>query len=334
MPLTILPYRPLTLMRRRAAGTRDRSGSIVVALVNNMPDTALEATAAQFASLLEAAASDLPIALRPTYLPEVPRGPQTQAYLERDYWPIDEALEPPVDALIVTGLEPKAQRLTDEPYWRRITRLVDWAEDHARSSIWSCLAAHAAVLHADGIERRRLESKRFGVFEHPWGEPHRLTQAVPAPLETPHSRWNDLPLEALRAAGYRIVSASAQTGANVFVKESRCLHVFFQGHPEYEETTLLKEFRRDVNRFLRGEQSRYPDTPSGYFPPSATGALEAFRDRAIRKPTPELIQDFPTEIASAGLPFRWNAAAVTIYRNWLDLIAAGRPRSASTVVRV
>jgi homoserine O-succinyltransferase/O-acetyltransferase len=335
MPLTISSRRPVTPSRHRPAGSQGAADSIVVALVNNMPDPALEATATQFASLLEAAAGPRSVALRLTYLPEVPRGAPVKAYLERNYWPIDEALGTPVDALIVTGLEPKAQRLTDEPYWPRLARLVEWAERHARSCIWSCLAAHAAALHADRIERQRLDCKRFGVFDHPWVEPHELTRAVRAPLATPHSRWNDLPVDSLRAAGYRILSASPQTGADVFVKETRCLHVFFQGHPEYEATTLLKEFRRDAGRFLRGEQSRYPDPPSGYFAPAALEALEAFRERATREAAPDLIQDFPTQAAAAGLRLRWQAPAATIYRNWIDLLAASRSEpNASAPVKV
>ena len=46
-----------------------------------------------------------------------------------------------------------------------MSKLVDWAKDHTASTIWSCLAAHAAVLHSDGIERRALEHKLFGVFD-------------------------------------------------------------------------------------------------------------------------------------------------------------------------
>ena len=44
----------------------------------------------------------------------------------------------------------------------------------------------------------------------------------------------------------------------MFVKQTRSLFIFFQGHPEYEETTLLREYRRDVGRFLRGQQPHYP----------------------------------------------------------------------------
>src|SRR2546430_13670792 len=42
-------------------------------------------------------------------------------------------------------------------------------------------------------------------------------------------------------------------------------HLFLQGHPEYERTTLFKEYRRDVGRFLSGEQSSYPPLPCRYF---------------------------------------------------------------------
>jgi homoserine O-succinyltransferase/O-acetyltransferase len=335
MPLTLLPNRSVTPLVRRRGPPRGASEAIVVVLVNDMPDSALDATAAQFSRLLRAAAGPHSVALRLSYLPDVPRNPEAMRHLERDYWPLAEVLEQPLDALIVTGLEPKAARLTDEPYWRRLAELVDWAHAHARSSIWSCLAAHAAVLRMDGIERHRLERKRFGVFEHPWVEPHPLMQGVEVPLATPHSRWNDLPVDALRASGYTILSSSPETGADIFVRERRGLHVFFQGHPEYEATTLLKEFRRDVGRYLRGEQSRCPQLPEGYFCASATAALRRFLERVDEAPSADLAQKFPIEAASAGLRAPWAPAAKTIYRNWLEwLAAARRAKSAPAAIGV
>ena len=61
-----------------------------------------------------------------------------------------------LDGLIVTGTEPKSKNLDDEPYWAALPQVIDWAREHTHSTIWSCLAAHAAVLHTDGIERRPL----------------------------------------------------------------------------------------------------------------------------------------------------------------------------------
>ena len=41
-------------------------------------------------------------------------------------------------------------------------------------------------------------------------------------------------------------------------KKKRSLFVHFQGHPEYGAQTLLKEYRRDIKRFLRAERETIP----------------------------------------------------------------------------
>jgi homoserine O-succinyltransferase/O-acetyltransferase len=321
MPLTIQPH---CCSPRDHACKRGTADQIVVALVNNMPDSALQSTAAQFTTLLRAAAGHLPVQLRFCYLPEVARGPEALGHLEGTYWHIDEILQTSIDAVIVTGLEPKAPRLPDEPYWPRLAELLAWSERHTVSSIWSCLAAHAAVQLLDGIERRRLAEKRFGVYEHAVIPGHPMTNGVPAPLVTPHSRWNELPVDLLRGAGYTIVSSSPETGADLFVKRARSLLVFLQGHPEYGESTLLREYRRDVGRFLRGEQQSYPTLPRGYFSPEDASRLAAFRERALAAPSPALMDTFPIDARSGSLQSTWSASAVRIYRNWLSLIAAAK----------
>lgn len=304
---------------------REEDDSLVIGLVNNMPEAALEATEVQFASLLRAAAGPLSIRLRFASLPEVPRG---RTGLDRvsgaAYWPIDELLRQRLDALIVTGAEPCAPRLSDEPYWERLGELLRWAEANTTSSIWSCLAAHAAVERLDGIQRRRLERKRSGVFAHAILRGHALLRGVSAPLNTPHSRWNELPVDALRDAGYAIAAYSAATGADMFTRRGRSLLVFFQGHPEYEEATLLKEYRRDVGRFLRGQQAHYPTLPEGYFSPEAIALLTAFEARAVAAPSAELIASFPATNITASLKNTWDTGATAIYRNWLALLAAAR----------
>jgi homoserine O-succinyltransferase len=307
----------------RAATVRN---GLVIGLVNNMPDTALEATEAQFARLLSEASGTLPVELRVAYLPEVPRGPGALEFITRNYWHIEQITAAPVDALIVTGLEPKAAWLVDEPYWRRLEDLLAWAQAHTASSIWSCLAAHAAVQQLDGILRRRLDQKRFGVFEHSLLEGHPLLAGVAAPLALPHSRWNELRVEELRAAGYTVLSWAPETGADMFLKQTRSLLVFLQGHPEYEPTALLKEYRRDVGRFLRGQQSHYPTQPEGYFSAAAASQLDAFEQQARAQRTEETLANFPTLAPDAYKGDRWGAAAAQLYRNWLTHVAASRAK--------
>lgn len=316
---------PLTIEDRGARRRRD--GALRVALINNMPDTALEATESQFGSLLAAAAGTLPVRLRHYWLPEVPRGAPALERIGRSYFPLEELLAEPPDALIVTGMEPRAPSLEEEPYWPRMVRLLEWAEAHTASSIWSCLAAHAAAQALAGVRRRRLGEKCFGVFRHDLLASHALLREVAPPLPTPHSRWNELPVEQLQAAGFEVLSASGGTGADLFVRTGRSLLVCFQGHPEYQDVTLLKEYRRDVGRFLRGEQPAWPSLPHGYFSEPGLAELARYRRAAEAARDPARFADFPLQALAAGLSAPWRPAATAIYRNWLAHIAAVRGRS-------
>jgi hypothetical protein len=113
MPLEIESARSRAALQRGAKRPRAQR-VVVVGLVNNMPDTALEATEAQFARVLSAAADTVPVRLRFYFLPEVPRGPAGLAHVKGDrYWSIDELHREPPDALIVTGTEPVAPLLCD-----------------------------------------------------------------------------------------------------------------------------------------------------------------------------------------------------------------------------
>jgi homoserine O-succinyltransferase/O-acetyltransferase len=294
---------------------------ITLGLINNMPDAALEATERQFSDLLRAAAGSRRVRLLFSHLPEIRRGPAAADRLAAHYWPLERLLELAPDALIVTGAEPGTGPLTEEPCWKRLVQLVDWTQEHTTSSIWSCLAAHAAVLRLDGIQRRRLARKCFGVFAHQVLRGHPLTSGLQAPLLTPHSRWNELPVAALRGAGYALLSGSADIGADAFAKKSgSSLFVFFQGHPEYEDTSLLKEYRRDVQRFARGEQAHYPHPPHGYFSAGCAPLLEALRAQLLARPAPDVA--VPEESLARGIVNGWRGGAVQIYRNWLALLAA------------
>ncbi|MBV8143360.1 MAG: homoserine O-succinyltransferase [Gammaproteobacteria bacterium] len=323
MPLDLEP-RPAPSGAHRTRQRAPAAGAIVIGLVNNMPDGALQATETQFGGLLQEASGAHAVRLRLTSLPGLPRSAEASAYIERAYWPLAQLLDGPLDALIVTGTEPRAPVLREEPYWQSFVQLLDFARARTAASVWSCLAAHAAVLSMDGIERQRLAAKRSGVYAHSILEGHPLLAGVSAPLPMPHSRWNELAPPALRAAGYQVLSWSEETGADAFVRAERSLLLFFQGHPEYEDVTLLKEYRRDVGRYLAGQQAHYPTLPHGYLSIEATRLLEAFRQEAGGRRDAALLESFPFAIIAAGLRNSWRTPAVAIYRNWLAFIRASR----------
>ena len=138
---------------------------VTVGLINNMPDAALEQTERQFIGLLKAAAGERRIRVKLFYVPEIARAGAARERVQLQYAPIEELWDSRLDGLIVTGNEPRTPDLRAEPYWRTLAKIVDWAETNTRSTIWSCLAAHAAVLHTDGITRHPLADKCFGVFD-------------------------------------------------------------------------------------------------------------------------------------------------------------------------
>jgi homoserine O-succinyltransferase len=314
--------------RKTAATELSLSASsecIRVGLVNNMPDAALEDTEAQFYELLDCAAGETPVHLQLFSLPNVPRSEKGLDHLKKFYSSTEQLLNSQIDAIIVTGTEPRQPDLRNEPYWPALTELLDWAAENTHSTILSCLAAHAGVLHSDGIERQPFAEKRFGVFEFVEPAEHELTNETPDRVRFPHSRWNDLPAQALRSCGYTVLTESAEAGVDSFIKnKGKSLFVHFQGHPEYGAQTLMKEYRRDVRRFLRGERETYPNLPCGYFGEPAVRGLKEFRESVQMDRREGLMSDFPETLALDGLAKTWHSSATVIYGNWLRLVASAK----------
>jgi homoserine O-succinyltransferase len=305
-------------------------GSIRIGLINNMPDAAFKATERQFVSLLDAASESIEIQLWLYTLPSIPR---TESIVRRaashyssveTLWNTGHGGLDGLDGLIVTGKDPVTADLRDEPCWEMMSQVIAWASENTHSTVWSCLAAHAAVLHTDGIRRRRSGDKQFGVFECARVCEHPVLDGAPLRFNTPHSRWNGVGTEELEARGYRVLARTADAGADAgvdtFVKEGKSLFVFFQGHPEYESDTLLREYRRDVERYLRGETSAHPGIPRGYFDSVTERALAALRENAMSGADGELRAHLATTLKTSAIENTWSGTAARIYRNWLEQI--------------
>jgi homoserine O-succinyltransferase/O-acetyltransferase len=302
-----------------------RASCISVALINNMPDPAFEQTESQFFDLLAAAAGDAPVFVKLYSLPGIPRGEKARKHFQGLYSTIDELWHNRFDGAIVTGTEPHEADLRSEPYWHALTEVLDWASENTTSTILSCLAAHASVLHSDGIHRHFMRGKRVGLFEVRRVGDHALMNGVPRIVRFPHSRWNEVREGELRSSGYMVVTKSTQAGVDSFVKRNgKSLFVHFQGHPEYGADTLLKEYRRDVRRFLRREREHYPTMPCAYFNAAAAKLLTEFRDKAIRDHREDLLEVFPGALVTATLERTWDVAASGVYRNWLSYVSARR----------
>jgi len=278
---------------------------LTIGLVNNMPPAAVRSTERQFCDILSVAAQDIPFRIK--WFRLAGARPANYGRLE-DLWDSD------LDGLIVTGAEPRAAALPDEPLWQPLTAVVDWAAQHTASVIWSCLAAHAAVLHLDGIERRPRQEKIFGIFKSVKTEEHAILANMQPAWRVPHSRWNDLPEGYLAARGYSVLAKSEDAGVDLFIKHvERSLFVFIQTHPEYDVGALMREYRRDVGRFHIGQQVSYPKIPSNYFGNEIDAALR----QLSHGPATHQHADELDILDRAEMPNGWSPMATQLYRNWL-----------------
>jgi homoserine O-succinyltransferase/O-acetyltransferase len=338
MPLIIegsqVPPRWAERKSCRLVGSGDSYGAgpecVRIAFLNNMPDAALEDTEIQFFELLDAASGEIPVRVKLHSLSGVPRGERGEQHLNSFYFSTDDLLNSQFDAVIMTGTEPRQADLRNEPYWNALTSVLDWAEDNTVSTILSCLAAHAGVLHSDGINRHPLSDKQFGVFDFTRAANHELTAGYGERVRFPHSRWNEVRADELTARGYLVLTQSAEGGVDSFVsKKKRSLFLHFQGHPEYGAQTLLKEYRRDIKRFLRAERETYPSMPKGYFDATAASLLTEFRDVALSDRREELVEGFPEAALVGSLKSTWRSSAMNIYRNWLQYVVSKKAEAAA-----
>jgi homoserine O-succinyltransferase/O-acetyltransferase len=305
---------------------------ITVALVNNMPDSAFLDTENQFRGTA-LGANRTAVKFELYTIKEIPRSEKIAALIEERYRGLDELWTRPPDALIVTGTEPTQVQMRFEPYWPYLARLLEWAADYVPTTLLSCLASHASILLFDGIDRVPRPAKCSGVFSGTVEDRFDpLARGLPDVFPIPHSRVNEVPEEALIDAGYRIVVGGSRAGWSVAARERGSgLFVLCQGHPEYGTLSLLREYRRDVRRFLFGRGALpYPRLPEGYLGEQAVDILSKFerRARAINADPRELWPTFPFDEVADTVENTWASASATLYANWLRLARTALPAAA------
>ena len=217
-----------------SAAMPNRADLLRIGLVNNMPDsavlrdgTAVQPTAAIFGQRR---------ARRGRALRSASRSPSRicQGAYRRKLRSIEALWDDALDGIVVTGTEPLERDLKDEAFWGALAGLIDWVDDRGLPAMFSCLAAHAAVLHADGVPRTKLADKCFGVFEEDVTRHHVLMEGTDARMWMPHTRWNQVTEADLRKAGYDILSRSDDAGVGYFARHRNGLWLLCQGHPEYD----------------------------------------------------------------------------------------------------
>jgi homoserine O-succinyltransferase len=224
--------------------------------------------------------------------------------------------------LIITGANVAHPDLAQEPFWDPLIGVIDWALENVTSVLCSCLATHAVMQFHHGQKRRPLPAKRWGVFPHRVMKArHPLVNDVNTLFDVPHSRFNDVSRAQFEAAGLHVLVESEPAGVHLAVSRDGLRVVYFQGHPEYDTVSLLKEYKREVTRFAAGERADYPPFPDNYIKVNEQAILNEHRRRLEQAMEAGASPPaFPEVLVSRRIDNTWHDTAEGIVGNWIGLV--------------
>jgi homoserine O-succinyltransferase len=212
--------------------------------------------------------------------------------------------------------------LATQPFWDPLIRVIDWASENVTSTLCSCLATHAVLQFRYGQKRIPQPAKVWGVYPHRVLEKHHpLVNDINTCFDVPHSRWNAVTPEQFDAAGLRILARSDEGGVHLATSTDGMRFVFFQGHPEYDTISLLKEYKREVMLYARSEIKTYPPFPDNYFGIRERAILDEYRFRihAARDSGAD-IPEFPEGLITERLDNTWHDTGEAVVGNWMGLV--------------
>jgi len=309
-----------TILSRERASNQDIR-ELHIGLLNMMPDAALAATERQFLRLVGQSNPIAQFYVHPFSLDGLPRSRSGLEHIEKYYERFADVEQQGLDALIITGANVTQPDLSDEPFWEPLIEVVDWAHENVTSILCSCLATHAVMEFRYGQKRWRMDTKRWGVYSHNVTErSHPLVKDVNTRFDVPHSRFNDVSPAQFDAAGVHVLARSDVAGVHLAVSEDGFRFVFFQGHPEYDMISLLKEYKREVGRFASGE-TEYPPFPDNYFPPQAGAILEEYRERVLASlDNGGALPELPEHLLASNVHNTWHDTGEAVVGNWIGLV--------------
>ena len=293
-----------------------------IGLLNMMPDAALQATERQFMRLVGSCNRIAQFFVHPFTVDGVERVGEAREHVDRYYESFEDLQREGLDALIITGANVTEADITRESFWKPMTEVMDWASENVTSTLCSCLASHGAFMHYHGVMRNHLPEKQWGVYSHRVvDDSHPLVSNINTRFDAPHSRFNDVSREQMESAGLQVLVAGEEPGVLLSVSPDGLRFAYLQGHPEYDMVSLMKEYKREISRFLRGERSDYPPFPDHYFSDRAKSVLQTFRGKLESAVSAgDEIPEYPEAEIVAALDNTWTDTGKALYNNWLGLV--------------
>ena len=293
-----------------------------IGLLNMMPDAALAATERQFFRLIGESNPIAQFYMHPFTLPEIPRGEKAQQHIDQYYESFDSIKDKGLDALIITGVNVEGAELSNQEFWAPLIKVADWAHEHVTSTLCSCLASHAVLEFRYKQQRKPQGDKVWGVFPHVVVAPeHPLVSDINTRFDVPHSRWNAVSIEQFKAAGLQILVENKDKYVHLATSPDGFKTVFFQGHPEYDTISLLKEYKREIKLYISGGRDDYPPFPENYFSRYEQAVLREYKNKVLASmQASQALPVFPESLIVDQLDNTWHDTAGEVLSNWIGLI--------------
>ena len=253
-----------------------------IAILNLMP--LKEATEVQLLRSL----SNTPLQVDVTFLTTASYvGTNTAAsHLDKFYQTYEDVKGEKFDGLIITGAPVEKMEFEEVDYWDELCMIMDWSKKNVTSTLHICWGAQAGLYYHFGLEKKALEKKISGIYEHRVRnrrEP--LVRGFDDYFYAPHSRYTEVTREDVYACEALKVLAESDEAGIYIAMAGDGKQIFVTGHPEYDRVTLKNEYIRDCGRGLN------PEIPEHYFPGD----------------NPE------------NEPFlQWRSHSINLYSNWLN----------------
>jgi len=260
----------------------------------------------------------------------LPRNEKAKEHISTYYESFEDIKKQGLDGLIVTGANVSGNELSKQPFWKPLIEVFEWAHENVTSTLCSCLATHA-VLEFRYNQKRKLQNKKvWGVFPHQLMEKnHPLVRSINTRFDVPHSRWNAVSCNQFIQSGLKILAQSEENYVHLASSEDGIRTIFFQGHPEYDAISLLKEYKREVVHFIKNYQNNqhedylanYPPFPENYFNNYQKSILNEYRFRLFNAlETESKVPIFPEQLLNSSLENTWHDTADEVISNWMGII--------------
>ena len=182
-------------------------------------------------------------------------------HMESFYKTFDDIKAEKYDGMIITGAPRGQVPFAEVLFWDELVEIMDWTLQHVTSVMYLCWGVQASMYHRYGIQKKVLDKKISGVYDHRVIAPLApVIRGFDDTFDAPHSRFAEVPPEEIEKNEELEIIAVSDVAGPYIVGRKDGRELFVTGHAEYEPLSLKSEYERDLDTGMN------PPMPENYFP--------------------------------------------------------------------